>query len=151
MRRLIAIGIVLAVAAFAAARVHAASAEDTYFAARDAAIARIKAVDKSVDPVDPVPPTVIDLDNLGALPRSEQQMRAIVGPVTIKGMTGAPKINLDTLYEGDEGFGILDGMVYGGLDAKTRVIVTTDSVFRHWLREHKQWLGKYIRRNAAGA
>ena len=37
---------------------------------------------------------------------------------------------------------MLDGMVYGGLDAKTRVIVTTDSLFKHWLNEHKDWWGK---------
>ena len=40
------------------------------------------------------------------------------------------------------GFGLLDGMVYGGVDAKTRVIVTTASLFQRWLRQHKDWWGK---------
>ena len=30
-------------------------------------------------------------------------------------------------------------MVYGDVDAKTRVIVTTDGLFRHWLQDHKNW------------
>ncbi len=51
-------------------------------------------------------------------------------------MTGNSKINLDTLNDGFEDFGLLDGMVYGGLDDKTHVIVTTESLFKHWLDKH---------------
>ena len=50
-------------------------------------------------------------------------------------MSGAGKLNLDTLIEGDQGFGLLDGLVYGAGDAKTRVIVTTDGLLRRWLAE----------------
>jgi hypothetical protein len=80
-------------------------------------------------------------------------MRALVGPVVIKGMAGESKLNLDTLYDGFEGFGLLDGMVYGALDAKTRVIVTTESLFKHWLREHKDWWGKtgYVAQDMSAA
>ena len=38
-------------------------------------------------------------------------------------------LNLDTLIEGDLGFGLLDGMVYGPVDGKTRVVVTTEACF----------------------
>jgi len=118
----------------------AQTADEAYFAARDAAIARVTAANHPVGPTDPPPKEAMEEDtrSLAAL---EQQMRAIVGPVAIKGMAGDGAINLDTLNKGDEGFGLLDGMVYGGVDGKTRVIVTTESLFQHWLREHKDWWG----------
>jgi len=114
----------------------AATLEEAYIAARDAAIAKIKA-DEAADkhgPMDPTSNKIIDEDDR-ARASLEQQMRAIVGPVVIKGMTSDAKINLDTLNDSFEGFGMLDGMVYGGLDDKTRVIVTTDSMFKRWLRD----------------
>ena len=66
-------------------------------------------------------------------------------PVAIKGIPGEGALNLDTLIEGDQGFGLLDGMVYGGLDDKTRVIVTTDSLFRRWLRAAQGMVGQGLR------
>jgi hypothetical protein len=144
MKRLMAVAIILAAAAAAIGLSYAseaATAEDTYFAARDAAIAKIKSLNKPAGPTAPVDQNAIAEDDR-AIAALTPQMRAIVGPVAIKGMTDEGTINIDTLNEGDEGFGILDGMVYGGLDAKTRVIVTTDSLFRHWLREHQYWWGK---------
>lgn len=135
------IAVVLGAAALIAVRAEAASPEETYFAARDSAIAKVKAANKPVGPTDPVPQEVSDVDrqSLAAL---EPQLRAIIGAVTIEGFGGPAKINLDTLYDGYEGFGLLDGLVYGDVDAKTRVIVTTESLFRHWLREHEKWLGE---------
>jgi hypothetical protein len=116
--------------------------EETYFATRAAAIAEIKAATAAQHPG----PTDGDDAKVLALNEKdraelERQMRVIVGPVEIKGMSDKSALNLDALSEGDEGFGLLDGMVYGALDARTRVIVTTDSVFRHWLDEHKDWEG----------
>ena len=121
----------------------AATPEDAYIAARDAAIARIKAAADAEKrgPMDGYGDKILAAE-AQAQAELEKQMRAIIGPVVIKGMTGEAKLNLDTLSEGDEGFGILDGMVYGGLDAKTRVVVTTDSLFRRWLKQHKEWWGK---------
>jgi hypothetical protein len=117
--------------------------EDAYIAARDAAVAKIKAAadTEKRGPMDGYSDKILAAE-AKAQAELEKQMRAIIGPVVIKGMTGEAKLNLDTLTEGDEGFGILDGMVYGGLDAKTRVIVTTDSLFRRWLMQHKEWWGK---------
>ena len=48
----------------------------------------------------------------------------------------------DNVIEGDLGFGLLDGMVYGPVDGKTRVVVTTESMFQRWLNQHKDWWGK---------
>ncbi len=121
----------------------AATPEQAYIAARDASIAKIKAAVKAEKrgPMDNYGAAIIKMEEK-ARADLEQQMRVIVGPAAIKGMDddkGA--LNLDTLIEGDEDFGLLDGMVYGAPDAKTRVIVTTDTMFALWLREHKNWQG----------
>lgn len=131
------------VAGFAPSPTHAASPEATYIATRDAAIAKIAAAAKAEKrgPTDGYGAAILALDEQ-ARAKLERQMRTIVGPVDIKGMDGEAKLNLDTLIEGDEDFGLLDGIVYGGLDAKTRVIVTTDSLLQRWLHRHKDWWGK---------
>ncbi|MGB7888780.1 MAG: hypothetical protein WCD52_24980 [Xanthobacteraceae bacterium] len=130
----------------------AASPEATCIIARDAAIAKIKAMDKAntdkanTDKAKPASSNGDDSALLAAEEKArkglEVQMRAILGPVAIKGLEGEGAINLDTLIEGDEDFGLLDGMVYGPIDAKTRVIVTTDGLLRRWLHQHKDWWGK---------
>jgi hypothetical protein len=139
------INVILA-AVLAAAIIFPASAatpEETYIAARDAAIAKIKAAADAEKrgPMDTYDDKVLAADEK-ARAGLEQQMRTIVGPIAVKDMPAKATLNLDTLLEGDQGFGLLDGMVYGDVDAKTRVIVTTDSMFRRWLKQHKEWWGK---------
>ena len=121
----------------------AQSREDAYIAARDAAIAKIKAAADAErrGPMDHYDDKVLAAEEK-ARAGLELQMRAIVGPAAIKGMPAKAAINLDTLIEGDDTFGLLDGMVYGAADAKMRVIVTTDGLFRRWLVQHKEWWGK---------
>ena len=122
----------------------AATPEELYIAARDAAIAKIKA---AVDaerrgPMDNYGTNILAVEE-HARAGLEQQMRAIVGAVAIKGKgMEESALNLDTLIEGDLGFGLLDGMVYGPVDGKTRVVVTTESMFQRWLNQHKDWWGK---------
>jgi hypothetical protein len=130
----------------------ATPAEDAYIAARDAAIAKVKAA-TDAEPKNPTggdDDKVLTLDNQ-ELAGLEKQMRAIVGPLAIEGFDGKSAINLDTLSAGDEDFGLLDGMVYGGVDAKTRVIVTTDGLFRHWLNEHKNWADQPLPQDLSAA
>ena len=145
--------ITLIVAAIVAAPIlpaTAATLEQAYIAARDTAIANIKAMDKAnMD-------TAKHSDNSAMLEAEEKarkglevQLRAIVGPVAIKGLEGDGAINLDTLIDGDEDFGLLDGMIFGPADAKTRVIVTTDGLFARWLHRHKDWWGEELDRHPA--
>jgi hypothetical protein len=143
MRRFIGATVAGLLAAGTMALAAAATPEDAYIAARDAAISRIKAAEDAEQrgPMDSIGDKILSAE-AQARAELEKQMRAIIGPVIIKDMTGEAKLNLDTLSEGDEGFGILDGMVNGGLDAKTRVIVTTESLFRRWLKQHKEWWDK---------
>ncbi len=130
-------------AAIASAEVKAGTPEEAYIAARNSAIAKIKAAAdaEKQGPSDSASAKieVMDKDALRAL---ESQMRAIVGTLSIKDLEKTSAINLDTLIEGELGYGLLDGMVYGPIDGKTRVIVTTESLLRRWLREHKDWWGK---------
>ncbi|MFY9692312.1 MAG: hypothetical protein WA776_03120 [Xanthobacteraceae bacterium] len=143
---------VLMVAGFLLTPAAATPAEDAYIASRDAAIAKIKAATDA----EPKNSTSGDDNKVIALDNQErasleQLMRVIVGPVTVKGLDGRGAINLDTLSDGDEDFGLLDGMVYGGIDAKTRVIVTTDGLFRHWLQEHKNWADNKLPQDPSAA
>ena len=66
-------------------------------------------------------------------------MRRIVGPSKLQGVPGEAKSNVDTLYRGDQGFGRLDGLAYGAIDAKTRIVVSTDTLFKAWLRSRRKW------------
>jgi len=66
----------------------------------------------------------------------EKQVRAILGPVEIKGL-GTGKLSLGSLYAGDLGFGSLDGLMFASEDYKTEIVVTTRSLFMRWLRAHK--------------
>ena len=114
----------------------AASPEDDYFAARDAYIKKFKVVDDA----GPIGDAAMK-EHDSALAELAKQMRAIVGPVAIKGLTAPATINLSTLFPSDMGFGVLDGMLYASADDKTRIIVTTAPIFESWLRAHKEWLG----------
>jgi hypothetical protein len=110
--------------------------EDAYFAARDDSIAKFKAIEDAGKYDD----AARRLHKL-ALARLGKLTEPIVGPVALKGFPAEANTNLDSLVTGDFGFGLLDGLNYASPDGKTHVIVTTDSLFDHWLREHRDWWG----------
>ncbi len=114
----------------------AASPEEAYFAARDGYIAKIKAI-SDAKKLDDDTSKLHDaaLDELGKM------MRPIVGPVAIAGFPSDGKTNLDSLYDGDFGFGLIDGLIFSSADDKTHIVVTTEPLFAHWLGEHKDWWG----------
>jgi hypothetical protein len=68
----------------------------------------------------------------------EQQMRAILGPVAPSGF-GEGKLNLSTLFKGDQGFGTLDGLVFLAGDVRPAMIITTRTLLLRWLIAHKTW------------
>lgn len=125
------------VTGFAAPSFGADTPEDNYIATRDAAIAELKAADKAGTVDDATRKKEEDVR--AAL---EQQVRAILGPVAIKGMSGAGKLNVETLFDGDIGAGTLDGLRFASDDDKTQVIVTTDGLARRWLIGHSTWWGE---------
>lgn len=114
----------------------AASLEESYFAARDGYIEKFKADDPS--------DRRVRKEEEAARGALEDQLRRVVGASEIKGFSAATKSNLDTLFKDDMGFGLLDGLVYSSADGKTRIVVTTDALLAHWLREHKDWWGPTV-------
>jgi hypothetical protein len=70
----------------------------------------------------------------------EARLRKVIGSPTIEGFPES-KINLESLAEGLEGYGLLDGLVYSSPDQKGRVVVTTDELLGKWLAAHKRWWG----------
>jgi hypothetical protein len=133
------------------------SPEDRYVALRDAAIETLK----SIYGAGNIDDAGTKAENL-ARADLEAQMRAILGPLSYAGF-GPGKLNLDTLSEGDEGFGMLDGLRFdatvgksgapaGGKDAagnyvepRAHIIVTTQTMLARWLHAHKDWWNKGIK------
>jgi hypothetical protein len=117
-----------------AASPKAASPEDSYYASRDAYIARFAttSANRNIDD-DTLRLHAQALDQLGKL------LRPIIGTVAIKGFPAKIRSNLDSLFKGDFGFGRLDGLLYSSADDKTQITVTTEALFQRWLREHKDW------------
>jgi hypothetical protein len=117
----------------------AAAPEDAYIAARDAYTKKLEPLDKP----NPNPAAASDDAFLKAQDAAradlEQQLRAIVGPVAVKGFSGAGKINLESLISGYEDFGKLDGLTFAGPDDKTQLVVTTTGLLDRWLKAHRKW------------
>jgi hypothetical protein len=137
---------------------HAASmsSEDRYIAARDAAIAKIsKLYDDSRGDEATKADEAATADLLA-------QMKAILAEPDRQGY-GPAKLNLGSYYKGDEDFGTLDGLRFDSLlgengqkagstgkdekyiEPKAHIVVTTQTVFERWLRDHKDWWGKNIK------
>ncbi len=117
----------------------AASPQASYYASRDAYVAKFEAI-SAAGKIDDAAFKLHDL----ALVELGKLLRPIVGPVVIKGFPARAKSNLDSLFKGDFGFGLLDGLLYSSADDKTHVIVTTDAPLDRWLREHKDWWGPKV-------
>jgi hypothetical protein len=109
----------------------AASPEDSYIAARDKFIAKLK-TDGEVD-------EKIAKQEEAARTDLEAKLRAILGRVSVEGMPTESKLNLDTLIEGELGFGLIDGLAYQASDDAPRLIVTTPSLAKRWLTAHAKW------------
>ena len=127
--RKLATVMILMTAACAAAS--AASPVQDYIAARDGYLKQFK--DSTVGGDDSVTKAhdkaLLDLGT---------RLRPIIGPLQIAGFPDS-KVNLESLSEGDEGYGLLDGLVYSSPDQKSQVVVTTDELFSQWLAAHKRW------------
>ena len=135
----------------------AKQAEERYIAARDAAIEKFSKIQDggTSDDATRKAEDAVRADLLTLL-------KAMVVESARKGF-GPTKLNLDTFYRGDEGFGALDGLRFdaelgdngekageNGRDGKyveprTHIIITTQTLFERWLREHKEWWDKGVK------
>jgi hypothetical protein len=146
-----AIALMIALAPAGAAQ---PSPEDRYIATRDAAIAKLSplydagALDDAATKAE-----------AAAFADLLTQMNAILKEPARKGF-GPAKLNIETFYKGDEGFGTLDGLRFdaelgksgektggNGADGKyveprSHIIVTTQTLFERWLLAHKDWWDK---------
>src|SRR5262249_28388961 len=125
MRMLAAMLVLLA----AVADAQAASPTQDYLAVRDAYLAQFTGSGPGGD--EPI--TAAHDRALGEL---ATRLRGIIGPTPIKGFPAEGKVNLESLAEGDAGFGLLDGLVYAAPDGKTRIVVTTRELRDAWLAGH---------------
>ena len=142
--------------ALASANAAPPSPEDRYVATRDAAIGKIsKLYDNGKADDAAKAEKTVSADLL-------TQMKAIVAEPDRKGF-GPARLNLDAFSEGDQGFGLLDGLRFDALvgengekaganDAggkyvypKAHIIVTTQTLFERWLRAHRDWWGKKVK------
>jgi hypothetical protein len=95
---------------------------DTYISARDRALAKVKAEPASEER---------SLADLGRL------IKLAVPPWQSPGFSPQGALTLNTLDEGDVGFGALDGLQYSR--GETTVTVTTKPLVSRWLVDHRNW------------
>jgi hypothetical protein len=153
---------IYAAVAFAGALLHAgiassASPEDRYIATRNAAIKKFSplydagALDDAATKAE-----------TAAFADLQAQMGAILRETARKGF-GSGKLNIETFYHGDEGFGTLDGLRFDSelgkngekagangadgkyVEPKFHIIVTTQTLFERWLHGHKEWWDKSLK------
>ena len=110
---------------------HAATPEDNYVAARDKYVAKLK-TDGEVDEKTAKQEEAARAD-------LEGRLRAILGRATVEGIPADGKLNLDTLIEGEMGFGLIDGLTHQAADDAPRLIVTTPTLAKRWLTAHAKW------------
>lgn len=110
----------------------AASSEEQYWQLRDSYIRKFSS--SAVN--EPVSEEAFKRHE-AALGELANLLRAVVGPVKVKGLPGEGTSNADTLDEHDSGFGHVDGLAFSSADYKTHVVVTTKVLLQHWLAEHR--------------
>jgi hypothetical protein len=107
---------------------HAATPEEIYLAARDAFIAKLN------PPGDPVAPgDAAAKEEERARGELGKLMRALLGPLNVKGFSGEGIYNVGSLFKGDMETGILDGLMFTrGKDV--RLVVTTTGLADRWIK-----------------
>ena len=109
----------------------AASLEEEYFETRDNFIRQFST------PSSPEANYEKVLSKLRkALSKLEKQLQLIIGPVDVAHFPKRGKINLETLEQGDGGFGQVDGLRF---DSKDELLfVTTMGLLNSYLQQHKE-------------
>jgi hypothetical protein len=123
--------ILLALLLIAPISARAASPEDSYIAARDKYIAKLKSSGEIDEKTAKQEEARADLQG---------KLRAILGRVSIDGVPAEGKLSLESLIEGDIGFGALDGLIHQAGDDAPRLVVSTPTLAKRWLVAHaKGW------------
>ena len=109
----------------------AASPEEKYFETRDNFIREFEKASTPLDSLAEQDAHAIDEKDEHALAELEKQLKAIVGPVNVEGFPKEGKINLETLQNGDLGFGQVDGLRFSA--KQEYLFVTTDNILKKYL------------------
>jgi len=121
---------------FAGLVARAESPEDAYIAARDKAIAEMKA--KSAAGTN-----IKQLDAEGERLHADLEplLRRVLDPAAPAGFHGPAAMRPNTVFppEEDEEAGLLDGFSFSAADASGRVLVSTQGLLRRWLQGHRSW------------
>ncbi|MDA9407355.1 hypothetical protein [Bradyrhizobium sp. CCBAU 45384] len=108
---------------------HAASSEQHYLDLRDRYIAKFSKAKESEE---------TSRQHDVALGELTGVLRGLIGPVTIRGLPAEGKSNVDTLFKDDIGFGHLDGLAFATAGDKQQAVVTTTTLLKRWLADHRK-------------
>ena len=108
---------------------HATSPEQHYLDLRDRYIAKFSKAKESDETIKQHDAALAELTGV---------LRGVIGPVAVKGLPAEGKSNVDTLFNGDIGFGHLDGLAFATEGDKQQAVVTTTTLLKHWLAEHRK-------------
>ena len=114
----------------------AASPEEKYFETRDNFIREFEKASTPLDSLTEQDQHALDEKDRHALAELEKQLKAIVGPVNVEGFPKEGKINLETLQNGDLGFGQVDGLRFSA--KQEYLFVTTDNILKKYLAEQPE-------------
>jgi hypothetical protein len=109
----------------------AASPEEKYFETRDNFIREFEKASTPIDSLAEQDQHALDEQDRHALAELEKQLKPIVGAVNVEGFPKEGKINLETLQNGDLGFGQVDGL--GFTANQEYLFVTTDNILKKYL------------------
>src|SRR5881396_1161743 len=110
----------------------AASPEEKYFETHDNFIREFeKAASTPTDSLAEQDQHALDEQDQRALAELEKQLKPIVGAVNVEGFPKEGKINLETLQNGDLGFGQVDGLRFSS--KQEYLFVTTDNILKKYL------------------
>lgn len=113
----------------------AASPEEAYVAARDAAFAKIRKLEAGGA-------VNTDKEQRKLLADLEKRLRSIVGGLSAAGYPATGKIASDGLSENEVGAGLLDSLRFSKGDGGPQAYVTTDGLFDNWLRTQADYWKK---------
>src|SRR6266480_1664571 len=109
----------------------AASPEEKYFETRDNFIREFEKTSIPIDGLAEQDQHALDEQDQRALTELEKQLKPIVGAVNVDGFPKQGKINLETLQNGDLGFGQVDGLRFTA--KQEYLFVTTDNILKKYL------------------
>lgn len=112
----------------AAAPAFAGPQDDAYIAARDRAVAEVTKLDS-----DPAKQDAMFAADDKARAALQQQLSALLGPLSFKGLEPKPSFSPEVLYDGEIGSGRADGLIFRDSKDNVRIFVSTVPIFENWL------------------